>query len=268
MTGTGTQADPYIPMTLTEFITAVGTAGAYVTLTQDINAADDPEYSGELTSPININATSVDGAGHFIAGVTVRATRCIYIGVSRYVYNLTIRDFCLKAENISYLIYGEGRDRSGLINCKIAGKIDGLTQIVGSGVAFTSCAADIEITQVTGTLIFSLCAFNKSTFLINGAHFHRSNGAVDRCTFTRSAIIFGGYSDGMYAVFNAGSMSYSYVCFSDAIDATINVGNPGMTGSIVASPDGQTVTAPSSAILATLDQMKDKDWLTSVGFLP
>ena len=93
MTGTGTQNDPYAPTTLTEFITAVGTSGAYVALTQDINAADDPEYTGELTSTISINATSVDGAGFTISGVTVRASRCIYIGVLRYVYNLNFRDF-------------------------------------------------------------------------------------------------------------------------------------------------------------------------------
>lgn len=268
MTGTGTQNDPYVPTTLTEFIAAVGTSGAYVALTQDINAADDPEYAGELTNPISINATSVDGAGFTISGVTVRASRCIYIGVFRYVYNLNFRGFCLKATNTAYLIYGEGSNRSGFIGCRIAGKIDGTTQIVANGVSFSSCSADIEVTQVTNTLIFSLCTFDKSTFLINGAHFHRSNGAVDRCTFTRSAIIFGGYSDGMYAVFNAGSMSYSYVYFSDAIDATINVGNPSMTGSIVASPDGQAVTAPSSAILATIDQLKDKNYLSSVGWLP
>lgn len=268
MTGTGTQNDPYIPVTLTEFISAVGTSGAYVTLDHDIDAAKDPEYTGELTSTISINATSVDGAGFTISGVTVRAQRCIYIGVFRYVYNLNFRDFCLKATSSEYLIYGEGTTRSGLINCKISAKIDGTTQMVGNGVAFTSCAADIEVTQVANTLIITNCSFDKSTFLINGAHFHRSNGAVDRCAFTRSAIIFSGYSDGMYAVFNAGSMAYSYVCFSDAIDGTINVGNPSMTGSIVASPDGQAVTAPSSAILATIGQMKDKDWLTSVGFLP
>lgn len=268
MTGTGTQSDPYIPTTLTEFITAVGTAGAYVALTQDINAADDPEYSGELTSTISINATSVDGAGFTISGVTVRASRCMYIGVFRYVYNLTIRDFCLKATNTASLISGEGSNRSGFIGCRIAGKIDGTTQKVAVGVSFSSCSADIEVTQVTGITIFSTCSFDKSTFLINGAHFHKSNGSVDRCAFTRSAIIFSGYSDGMYAVFNGGSMAYSYVCFTDAIDATINVGNPNMTGSIVASPDGQAVTAPSSAILAIIEQMKDKDWLTSVGFLP
>ena len=48
MTGTGTQSNPIVPITLTDFIEIVGTSSMDVALTQDINEADDLEYTGEL----------------------------------------------------------------------------------------------------------------------------------------------------------------------------------------------------------------------------
>ncbi|MDE5563854.1 MAG: hypothetical protein K2I93_01755, partial [Oscillospiraceae bacterium] len=74
MTGQGITTDPYIPETLTEFIQACSRHDAYIHLTHDLNAADDPDYFGELTEPITLNYVTVTTKNKCkISGVTVRA---------------------------------------------------------------------------------------------------------------------------------------------------------------------------------------------------
>ena len=63
MTGTGTQSDPYVPSTWAEFVTAIGTQGAYVSLTEgtiwDMNDIAPEGISSEIT----VAAYRVDGNG-------------------------------------------------------------------------------------------------------------------------------------------------------------------------------------------------------------
>ena len=268
MTGTGVQSDPYIPTTLTEFINAVGTAGAYVALTQDINAADDPEYSGELTSEIAINAANVEGAGHTVSGVTFNAVYGFTLASGSYVYDLTLRDIAGKATVAGAFFVGSGSSNCGLRGCKAAIKLDGGTQYIAYDTGFFECALDVTCTSDVNSTIFSGCGFYKTTIAISGASLAYSS-AINISTFSRSAIIFYAPKRAGYAVFNYNSsLTYSYVCIADPVTGTVAIGSPSMTLSIVATTDGQALSAPSSAILATIDQMKDKDWLTSVGFLP
>ena len=124
MTGTGTQADPYIPTTLTEFITAIGTSGAYVALTQDINAADDPEYAGELTDSVRILAQSVEGGGFSIIGVTIRAANMIVFQSrpSAQVLNIDFRKWGHKktASGATLQGYNASNYSTGFTGCRFS----------------------------------------------------------------------------------------------------------------------------------------------------
>lgn len=59
--GTGTALDPYIPTNIASFISAVGTAGAYVCLLQDIDVSHDAVYKTGITSHVAINCTYLYG---------------------------------------------------------------------------------------------------------------------------------------------------------------------------------------------------------------
>ena len=62
MTGTGTQADPYIVDTWEDFVTAVGTAGAYVEVTPDTEW-DFNAIAPEGAPTVDVLAAHVDGHG-------------------------------------------------------------------------------------------------------------------------------------------------------------------------------------------------------------
>ncbi|MBR1528752.1 MAG: hypothetical protein IJ642_05575, partial [Oscillospiraceae bacterium] len=73
-TGTGTEQDPYLVSTLTDFLTCAAIAGAYVKVISDINSADDPNYEGELTNPISIMCRKLYAdQDKIISGITVTA---------------------------------------------------------------------------------------------------------------------------------------------------------------------------------------------------
>lgn len=61
MQGTGTQVDPYIPTTWNEFVTAIGTSGAYVELPEGGGVFDMDEIAPEGGFSVNISCISLSG---------------------------------------------------------------------------------------------------------------------------------------------------------------------------------------------------------------
>lgn len=272
MTGTGTQADPYIPTTLTEFISAVGTAGAYVALTQDINAADDLEYSGELTTTITINATSVSGNSHEVRGVTVRATNLLtFRNANANIYDLYFRDWAHKrTTNSSCTILGQNFSRNKFHDCLISIKIDcgnHSGEIVKQS-AFYTCALSILMIDAVNGRQIDTTVFDKTTILVDGMNL-RNLSSINGTPFTRSALILKNYklNSSTSFIHDSGGTG-GYLAFLDGLDGVINLNGFSGQSCLAAAPQGQQMTLTAAIKQATFDQMKDKDWLTSVGFLP
>ena len=277
MTGTGTRADPYIPTTLTEFIAAVGTAWAYVQLTQDINAADDPTYTGELTTPITWAAASVQGGGFTLAGVTLRtAASAISVAKDASVDALRL-DIGFKREDESSPIvaYGGG-SRPTFRGCILRIKFDegAYRGSFAEQIDFTDCAISISIAADTagGSDYFWQCSFLRTTvhFASDFERYSYGSGAVIGygTAFIRSAMIFDDLTDGANLVGSgAGTLSYSYIAVRSATQSLRM--SRGASGCVIALDPSTTLSGSFSGwTRATIDQMKDKDWLTSVGFLP
>lgn len=272
MTGTGTQADPYIPTTLTEFITAVGTSGAYVALTQDINAADDPAYTGELLAGIAINATSISGNNHEVRGVTVRATNLLaFRNANTDIYGIHFRDWAHKrtSEN-SCTILGSSFSGNKFHDCLLSVKIDcgGHTGEVVKQSAFYTCALSIQMIDAVSRTQIDTTVFDKTTIFVDGMDL-RHTTAIYGTPFTRSALILKNakITSGSRFIYDSGGAG-GYIAFLDGLDGVINL--TGFSGQhcLAAAPHGQQMTLTTAIQQATFDQMKDKDWLTSVGFLP
>lgn len=280
MTGTGTQADPYIPTTLTEFVTAVGTVGAHVTLNRNIDAAEDPEYSGELTARVAFMAAQVAGGGFAVRGVTVRAQHMIYVNDPCVVQDIDFRDWAHKktdaaSATIQGYESGSSSDSAHLGDyferCRFSLTIDcyGGNQLMANYIDFHDCAIGIRLVGVGPFYGINYVGFLRCTIRIDGIYHTYSQGVINSCSFVRTALILEnviGISG--YYLFSSPTLSYSYIAYTQSYDAQLRViSGGGAQHCVVAVVDGQDVYA-SGCTLATLDQMKDKEWLTSVGFLP
>lgn len=284
MTGTGTQADPYIPTTLTEFITAVGTSGAYVALTHDINAADDPEYSGELTDSVRILAQSVEGGGFSIIGVTVRAANMIIFQnhSSAQVQNIDFRKWGHKktASGATLQGYNAPNYSTGFTGCRFSAAVENgsFGNHFLDHIMLHSCAMDAIFTNSAATgggYNTNYCTIDRTTMMIDGAYISAAISAnfFHDVAFPRSACIFKNpkFQNNIYLSDNIG-FEYGYIALTDVADGlngiTLTSRVPVM-GSVIAIDDTDvTMSIPAGVTRGTLENLKDKDWLTSVGFLP
>lgn len=280
MTGTGTQADPYIPTTLTEFIEAVGSSGAYVELDRDIDASEDPNYGGELTERVEFMATQVAGGGFVVRGVTVRAPHMIYVTDPCVVQDIDFRDWAHKKTVAGYATIqgyetGSSSDSSHrgdyFERCRFSLTIDCFdgNQLATNFIDFHDCALDIKLVGAGAFYCLNWTGFLRCTIKIDGIYSTYSGSIISSCTFVRSALILEnviGISN--YYLFSNPDLTYSYIAYTQSYDARLKViSGMGAQHSVVAVVEGQNVDA-NGCTIGTIDQMKDKDWLTSVGFLP
>lgn len=276
MTGTGTQSDPYIPTTLTEFITAVGTAGAYVQLTQDINAADDLEYTGELTNFIKWHCTEVNGNDHALIGLTIRESSVFSAFRVVAVHNMIFRDLASVATNISRIIFshdgGSGK-YFVLTDCSISLKASsfGYHPIISVDSYITRCAFDISYSGYGGNddRFFDNCELRETMVRTSGYTAPALTMAILCPGMVRSAFILDNCAVSPSIVTHPKSTpQYSYVAVrQSAAGHSITAGSSG-AGCIIATDGSISANLASGWTQATISQMQDKDWLTSVGFLP
>lgn len=281
MTGTGVQSDPYIPTTLTEFITAVRTNGAYVALTQDINAADDPAYTGELTETVYVRALQVEGEGFSVIGVTVRAEAMIAFPVqSSHIKNTAFRQWAHKktSNSPSMVGYNSASYDTAFENCLFSITIDA-PQSFGSKflnhIKMTHCAVDVVYTSTDGAPGYAIdyCTIANTTLFIRGMWLGNasSNSVFHDTSFPRSAAIFSGciVYDALYIADNMG-WEYSYIALLDTPEGMTSITSSRLaaSGAVIALDDSTIPLSLPGVTRGTIDQLKDKDWLTSVGFLP
>lgn len=279
MTGTGTQAGPYIPTTLTEFITAVGTAGAYVQLTQDINAAEDPAYTGEIETLIWA-AQDFDGNGFEIVGVTVSGQQMIYHSIDNTeARNFRLRDWDFKPINATPAIFcGRKINANTFRNVLASVKYDNayfpMLAFCDNMVCHDSAFHITYTGAGSNSAKSSFFDYNVKMFgctvVFENAPLVCDYLSTSACEFVHCAIIFKSacaYANMSFLGQNS-TLTYSYIAVLDKIDAPLyNTGSALIINSLFACADGQEVSG-SIARVATLDQMKDKAWLSSVGFLP
>lgn len=276
MTGTGTQADPYIPTTLTEFITAVGTTGAYVALTQDINAADDPAYTGQIQTPV-WRARDFEGGNFEVSGVIVSGQQMIYHQADgTEARNFRLRDWAFKPINQTPAIFcgyrGAGNIWKNVI-ASVKADLGGYPPLAfcDSMVCYDS-GFDITYTggSMTGLIFDFRVQLHRCTVRFDGIPLPDGACCASGCVFDRSAIIYqnaGTLPSSCGLMASGSTWESSYIAVLDPQPYPLKSGGGStVTRSIIAGVDGQSISG--SAIGATLAQMQDKDWLTSVGFLP
>ena len=278
MTGTGTQADPYIPTTLTEFIEAVGTSGAYVALDRDIDAASDPAYTGELASSIAWRAVEVDGGGFSLVGVTVALATFFVTSAATTAKNFRIRDCTLKKGTTDCIIWDGISGTMTHQNCIISIKVDcevGSTSYLSYNVIFDTCAIMI---QYTGTSkppsgsrdsIFDGTDFIRSTVLIDSLSTQITTMILfRRGTASRTAFILKDTSFSTMRLAEDATFEYGYVCFIGSLSYGAITAFQRAVTCLVSCEQEASVSLASGWTQCSIDQLKDKDYLSSVGWLP
>ena len=271
MTGTGTQADPYIVDTWADFVTAVETADAYVKVDTSTVATWDfaKMVEGGLSTGINWNAVEVDGNGLTIKGLFGTAAKW-FSGTSataKVMKNLNLLDMA-KTTTTTGVFYGRAME---FRNCKFSGVIEG-------GNFFEPYSGGIA-TFTTGSITGSDpkgCAF---AFNFSG----NARVASAACIFNHCNMNFDGTSTNtstlemkLYESKISGKMPWASFKNSgggqNVIDAEIDtVGTWSNTsgGVTLINTDklASGLSVPSGFTGVTSTQMLDADALEAVGFV-
>ena len=277
-TGTGAQADPYVPTDITGFIYCVAQTGAYVKLVSDIHAGNDPDYSGQI-SAINCNCQEVSADSLTeIEGVTVydadfmthsssasnrfknlyfkNCEHAISGSGESYFLNVGSKSYYPKFEDCQFSV------RAVYDGAKTYHFNTATTSLVRCAVDFTS-----EINTLESSAIFCLGKVSYSNFVIRNA----VKGGVRFANLEKSAVILENFQTTQYGLDLCTDAVFSYFALVNPKFGTGTCDIRGTSGNLALvaldNPTGNYSVA-SPFISVTPEQLKDKDYLTSIGFLP
>lgn len=268
MTGTGTQADPYIVSEYTEFLTAIQTSGVYVKCADntvwDMNIID-PTGEKYHNSSKSINCAELDGNGATIwnlhSAISGSATlfsidRAIIKNLKFYNMNLTNGATFFRAN--SY--YAQ------IINCYFTGMLG------EQAILFWSSGSQYNPISVSKSLV-SVELYGNSK-LVNGVYSFDNN--LIEVSFVSNNYSYSQASFRYLAnCWFTGILPFNQISSSNGNYNVINANtakdlNVGLTGTYVLNTDRcediNSLTTSNNAILVTTEQLKDAEYLRSQGF--
>ena len=296
-TGTGTEADPYLVSTLSDFLTCAAMADAYVKVTSDIDAADDPGYGGLITDTIQVSCRKLYAdAEKKISGIVVQNDYFITIdaGVCD-IQNLTFQNCKLKLSGTSgvLILFPIYTPQNQLVyHCNFSMQLSGgavNSYYISSrpGAKYSNSVSEI-----------TYCGFDISSALQSTAILYLANllGKLECCNFVLRNLIFSG-SGSIYLTHATPATNCAVIFDSLTINKNLRIGdennssyrwtycyialiNPTGTSQLdIQSNTGQCYfmleNAPStfdtnyiSNYLLTPEQLRSRDYLISIGFLP
>ena len=261
MTGTGTQADPYIVNTWEDFVTAIGTEQAYVEFPEntiiDMNDVI-PEGIGEM---IYIKCTQFDAKGGEIKNLFFTHGGRFLIQNSNwnaYIKNLKLIN--MRADDAGFRFYSYGK----MQNCIISGSFGGekMFDLSSNRFVLESCSVNEQLqsgTKFTTSQWGDERSLNVNNSIINLSGTVRSDGG----TLVLSNSLLQGKIPA----------TYFYTLYNSLIDCTVPAnasisghGTSGDKGYINSSKFEEGVTTSNQYILVTNEQLQDINYLFDIGF--
>lgn len=260
MTGSGTQADPYIVENWADFVTAAGTSGAYVRFADSTVIDLDVDHSEGFSSNITIRCTEIDGNGGEIRGLFL--INNAYLHFSNYitVKSLTISAMRRDGGSGQTFFFSDGGTFSG---CIITGSFGGETMIYNGGyTTFNCCSMNVQL-QANTALVESYwyddrcLRFFNSKINITGTPYINNNR--NRQVTLENTLLLGELPTDIFYKSNASIVDCNV---PDNTALTCN------NGAVFINSDkfGSGVTAGSHFTKLTVEQLKDAEYLASVGF--
>lgn len=257
MTGTGTQADPYIVDTWADFVTAVGTAQAYVEFPVNTIIDMNNVQPEGIDSNIVFKCTQFDAKGGEINGLFLRNGQFRNDNNSPIIKNLKLTE--MRADKGAFYM-----DGGKMQNCIIAGSFGG----------------EVMFDTIRGRFTLESCSVNAQ--LQSGTYFADSYWGDDRSLTIKNSIVnLSGSvrSDGNTLVLNNSTIrgviptTYFYELRNSVIDCVVpsdtslrSAGHSNDYGYINSSKFNEGVTTTNRFTQVSDDQLHDAEYLYSIGF--
>lgn len=286
MTGTGTQTDPYIVDNLSDLLSAISNARAYVAL--DPNSAnkvidfnDNPKWYTK--TPFVFACKYLNGNGWSIRNVMVKNCNFLQLAPTTYttIENLNIESAYILSTNTGSDIFvlsapnsDTGSSKLTLKNCKISAVLDALL----SNISFSyvrradmfAYNCSFNVTLKNNAVINSTNIWENCNIIVNGNSSRStplSFNALDTCKISGS-LICTYILDSEIAL--ASSSSYNVIDLEliGKNNADISIRNYGKTLVNTDKLKGfNNINLSDSTCGVTSSQMIDADYLNSIGFM-
>ena len=289
MTGTGTQADPYLVSTLGEFITTAKQDSKYVKLANDIDVSTDETYKNGVNSTIDIFCASIDGNGHTISGLNVKSTIALQFNRATLVRDLTIKNMMHNCTGSGMLIdcvavsgaYASFQNVviSSRMNCNSVsfGQFCKNGNWNNCAITFMPINSRVTTNNADTLYVFNFTKATECAIRYDCDKLNFTNGSFRIVCNAEKSYIFGKI-DSVYTrysevLFNGCSSCASYLKIiggSTTKNASITTGNDKGTNIIVTDTSTRVDfgSMPSTSKCLTSTQAKSEDYLNSIGFLP
>ena len=261
MTGTGTQADPYIVNTWEDFVTAIGTEQAYVEFPENTIIDMNDVISEGIGEMIYIKCTQFDAKGGEIKNLFFTHGGRFLIQNSNwntYIKNLKLIN--TRADDTGFRFFSYGK----MQNCIISGSFGGekMFDLSSNRFVLESCSINAQLqsgTKFTTSQWGDERSLNVNNSIINLSGSVRSDGGT---LVLNNSILQGKIPT-----------NYFYTLYNSLIDCIVPAnasisghGASGDKGYINSSKFGEGVTTSNQYILVTSEQLRDTNYLFDIGF--
>lgn len=272
MTGTGTQANPYVPATWEEFISCTDDS-VYVELPTGGGTFDMNDYYPEgITSTINIkgfingNGWTIKNAAAYTSTPAFRMSSTSSLGKIQNLNFLNFRRAYSPAQHSSLIEGSGGYNGEAFRNCRFSGMLENYN-------AYNSDAyAEIILLGQYATI--ERCSFNiitRGTGRINVSQSTNWNAILSNCNIVIAGEcnLFGFQSINSYISGTVGRIEFINSPYDSVVDCVAtSISN--YTGSkghhIIVNTDKYTGSLPYLCIGVSTEEMNDADYLASIGF--
>lgn len=259
MTGSGTSADPFIPDTWDELITACGTSGAVISLPEG-GEWDMNEQYPDNTPEVSLNGCTINGNGFTIRNLRVKDNSIFTLSKSSTINDVDFVNLYSAPTNNRYLF--DNAYTLYLNRVRVSGELVNWGLFGGPSTCWCdACSFNMHLTNTdfakryarfeNGTNV-KLTGTTSSSEFEAGSYGCESQieGSI---LSTRGNSVFKALYN-KFGKINIGLSGFSEVETSTTYNTVINT-------SII---DATTIS--SQLIQATAEQMKNADWLTQHGF--
>ena len=261
ITGTGTQADPYVVTTWNALASVTSETGVYIKLGNNIDM--NTEYPEGLTSGLTINCAEIDGEGYTINNLYFKSGRLFYCEGNRTWKNTNIINFVLGDGTNSAAFHYNSTIYNTLTfkNCKLSGRINNTSYLASGRLKFNRCALNVYFSENTNILSNSPDWRDVVTFLYCNVNFTGVTNKSLNMLLDNSYIKGSLPSATISTTASSGTQSVYSVLDIEAAEYTGSSG----TNLVLANSD-KCSTISQYLTSVTTSQLTNAAYLDSIGF--
>lgn len=281
MTGSGTQADPYVPSTWGEFVTAIGTSGVYVSLAEG-TVWDMNEIAPEgLSTDVPVRCKEIQGNGTSIKNLFIKDD-CFKMITTNNTSWSDIKFLNVLVENNAILfMIGTNIPLSSpsMSHITISGKIVDSTLFYGNHsqanhqLSLNGCSINVELSDSSYFARVSSGAY--PCVKLSNCHIRtvgNSTQAATQYMQLENSLWEGDWAIKSSQIVGGNGMVSQYNIFDVAVPATVTVSvNSSYASNVkkcIFNSDKITsgATLASQLVQVTSEQLRDASYLSSIGF--